>query len=592
MTAEGKGSSSKHTAILNIEVTMKDGVTPQVKSVRVGAAAVCTLDALHHAIAAAFAIPPSAIHGLQYRHGRKSRMRPLQSEDDAAQLLRTDLLPPRTRGGGGGEKTYQANFTTTPPPLSGGSFDPCVAALLAGIHLSRRSPLRVLRRDLDAAALVIAAFRAARARHVDWSAPQQRGLRAGLFRVEFPPPLVRSQRGRAASTATAARDFSEARLPADGGAAAAAAEMRGMWRDLARWAVAEDLVDAADAPVWSIDDDSNIDAAAAAERISRAQQRLVAALGERVEPFHVNMLPVVMGRAGSLPLKCKRYSSMINACLARCPGEKFKVGYLTIHEGFVEPGETQRRPGLHVETPSCYQMSEGEGGVRGGQPKIIHVAWGGGTIESTRQIVGGVFQASNTPNSSRAWDCVLRDPAGIAGPHGDIEHLRHLLDRGPPKRAATGDLFPWMNGRNFRPYGGSAGARRGGPRMLEAKTMTWMTDRTPHESVAVAHGGGRVFRQYFRLVTSRVTVWYVAHSTRNDECEVRPPARVMVVAEDKFAAAAASGSGSGVVVVGEGREGDGGAADGAMAGTVRRSKAPLAFSVNLMRLPPPPGCLG
>ena len=38
------------------------------------------------------------------------------------------------------------------------------------------------------------------------------------------------------------------------------------------------------------------------------------------------------------------------------------IAYLTIHETYVKPGETQRRPGLHTETPGCkvIETSTGE----------------------------------------------------------------------------------------------------------------------------------------------------------------------------------------------------------------------------------------
>ncbi|KAI9359317.1 hypothetical protein DFJ73DRAFT_817841 [Zopfochytrium polystomum] len=61
--------------------------------------------------------------------------------------------------------------------------------------------------------------------------------------------------------------------------------------------------------------------------------------------------------------------------------------------------------------------------------------------------------------------------------------------------------------------------------------MIWMTDRTPHESVPIEVPG--TFRQYFRLVTSQVSVWYEEHSTKN-ELGVVPPETVVIVKGDKF----------------------------------------------------------
>ncbi|KAJ1552839.1 hypothetical protein HK405_009835, partial [Cladochytrium tenue] len=99
-------------------------------------------------------------------------------------------------------------------------------------------------------------------------------------------------------------------------------------------------------------------------------------------------------------------------------------------------------------------------------------------------------------------------------------------------------------------------SRRNGEN-LPANRLAWMTDRTPHESLPVER---RVFRQYFRLVTSQVTAWYEVHSTRNDECGVVPPDDVIVVKGNKFLAAGvddrASGQGVAKVLVAEVERGD------------------------------------
>ncbi|KAI9359586.1 hypothetical protein DFJ73DRAFT_816932 [Zopfochytrium polystomum] len=54
----------------------------------------------------------------------------------------------------------------------------------------------------------------------------------------------------------------------------------------------------------------------------------------------------------------------------------------------------------------------------------------------------------------------------------------------------------------------------------------------------------KVFRQFFRLVTSRLTAWYAAHSTRNDERGVVPPSDVRIVEGDKFAGPGGTGKAS------------------------------------------------
>lgn len=83
---------------------------------------------------------------------------------------------------------------------------------------------------------------------------------------------------------------------------------------------------------------------------------------------------------------------------------------------------------------------------------------------------------------------------------GVIEHLRHLL---PPQLKQT----------------------------LKANRLYWMTDRTPHESLPLKAAGPR---QFFRLVTSQVSLWYEDHSTLNPE-GVKPNTKITkIVKGNKF----------------------------------------------------------
>ena len=55
--------------------------------------------------------------------------------------------------------------------------------------------------------------------------------------------------------------------------------------------------------------------------------------------------------------------------------------------------------------------------------------------------------------------------------------------------------------------------------------------RTPHESLEVSE---KTYRQFFRLVTSKVSLWYKSHSTENP-LGVRPdPTVTKIVVGDKF----------------------------------------------------------
>ena len=74
-------------------------------------------------------------------------------------------------------------------------------------------------------------------------------------------------------------------------------------------------------------------------------------------------------------------------------------------------------------------------------------------------------------------------------------------------------------------------------------TPKFSMERTPHESLPLPKG---TYRQYFRLVTSDVNVWYSKHSTPNP-LGIKPGKMVKIVDGDKFAMAAASSSAVGVV---------------------------------------------
>jgi len=83
-------------------------------------------------------------------------------------------------------------------------------------------------------------------------------------------------------------------------------------------------------------------------------------------------------------------------------------------------------------------------------------------------------------------------------------------------------------------------------RMLRAGEMVWMTDHTPHESLPLPPGS---FRQYFRLVTSEIGVWFADHSTPNPTGTVPPPG-VEIIKGNKFqsssqASTSSSSSGGG-----------------------------------------------
>jgi len=311
------------------------------------------------------------------------------------------------------------------------------------------------------------------------------------------------------------------------------------------------------------------------------------------EPININMMPFIAEanfEACKLPECVRPYWSLIQACLApemdrswhhiwpqrRIPSEKGKVNYLTIQESWVDEGSSQRRPGLHVDSPGrvkikngldmadeqgspnrptdglskdgrSSQHEEAEGGDpeeaeyvedddKSRQEEGLHIKGGGDSqaynghrwglgcchyvrqgaeedtfrypndrylsrlhqlVESSYVLQGGIYIASNLPNSCRAWDC--RVDVSAIGRLGDVEHLRGLM-----------------------PEPGTD---------LEAGRLYWLTDRTPHQSLPLKKGA---FRQFFRLVTSQVSLWYADHSTSNPLGVKPDPAITRIVIGDKF----------------------------------------------------------
>lgn len=198
--------------------------------------------------------------------------------------------------------------------------------------------------------------------------------------------------------------------------------------------------------------------------------------------LHCNMLPFILGQKSSIPEEYHQYYPLIEKCPIEEP-QHGKVCYLTIHESLVEPGSSQRRPGIHTEgylqqIPSCTRLP----------------AWHPWGMGVTGSFTGGIFMASNVDDSSRIWNARLpRQPSAALGVGCDLEHLRGILNS------------------SVQPFVPKAG------------DLCWITDATPHESLPVEVG---TYRQFFRVVTSEVGVWWERHSTKN-RLGIQPACRVL-----------------------------------------------------------------
>lgn len=185
--------------------------------------------------------------------------------------------------------------------------------------------------------------------------------------------------------------------------------------------------------------------------------------------IYANMMPFIMGDNSTIPEEYRSYIPVINS-ISIPDNELGKIGFISIHESIVDELSSQRRPGIHTEKHPKNSWGGGGG------------AWGGGG----REAGGGLFMASNVANSCRAWDTYI----SIPGKMGDCEHLRNELGIGI---------------------------------VMKPNVMYWMNDSCPHESMTLSEN---TKRQWFRLVTSKVDVWYRQHSTEN-KLGIKPICRII-----------------------------------------------------------------
>lgn len=208
--------------------------------------------------------------------------------------------------------------------------------------------------------------------------------------------------------------------------------------------------------------------------------------------INVNMMPFVFDDRESLPRELRPYYDKI---ISKCPvaeEEDGDVMYLTVQEGFVEADVTQRRPGLHVEAPSASVAHYQSGQFVAG----LEHRWGWGHAYSADERTGGLYLASNISDTTAVWDALVDSKLGAVNTHGDIEHLRPYIGKG---------------------------------KKLPADLLVWLTDHTPHEALPQKEDG---YRQFFRLVTGDISVWFAAQSTPNPKVPV--PSHVKVIGESKF----------------------------------------------------------
>ena len=235
--------------------------------------------------------------------------------------------------------------------------------------------------------------------------------------------------------------------------------------------------------------------------------------------LNINMMPFVMGKTfekSFLPFNLKPYyDKLILPCLHSQDNEFEKIGYLTIHESYIDKDSSQRRPGVHTESPGIVYITSFNGNestaddnktvehfvTKGeGNSKVepIYAHWGHGWC-SRNALNGGIYMASTVEDSCKVWKCrITQDCGDIIGTLGDLEKYREFL---PDSER------------------------------MKANRIYWLTDRTPHESLPLKKS---TYRQFFRLVTSKVSVWFEDHSTKNPCGIVPDPKITKIVKGSKF----------------------------------------------------------
>jgi hypothetical protein len=175
--------------------------------------------------------------------------------------------------------------------------------------------------------------------------------------------------------------------------------------------------------------------------------------------ININMMPFVIGDPASIPQEYRQYVELLQRCKGyNSSSEKGRIGYLTVQESLVHGGESQRRPGLHLEAPGLVTISGGKGVVQ------VESHWGRGVdFYPVNKIQGGIYMASTLSASCRVWNARIAKPCEVVGHLGDVEHLRDFLDAGT---------------------------------YMKKNELFWITDATPHESLPLKENQ---YRQYFRL---------------------------------------------------------------------------------------------
>jgi hypothetical protein len=192
----------------------------------------------------------------------------------------------------------------------------------------------------------------------------------------------------------------------------------------------------------------------------------------------INMMPFIMGDPQSIPEEYRHFYPLVEAC-SLSENQIGKVGYLSVTESQIVKGNSHRRGGVHVEKHPTRAWGGG-GGWGGGTPSVVNPIKPKPVPEPLEplpslRVEDGLYMASNVADSCKVWDHNVEVP----GVGGSCEHLIDKLGQG-------------VN--------------------LKKNELIWISDSCPHESLIVDQ---ETYRQWFRLVTHKVDLWFVDKSTAN-----------------------------------------------------------------------------
>lgn len=138
------------------------------------------------------------------------------------------------------------------------------------------------------------------------------------------------------------------------------------------------------------------------------------------------MMPLVIGEMDTVPAFLNAWRVALASLFEMSRKHTGAGGYITIDEKIVNPGETHRRRGLHVD------------GIYRGNPG----SWGGGGPGGPWGAPGtGMLTVASVPGC-RAWRGTL---AGRPGDEGECDHLKSQCSDADAVEFGAGKVY-WLDG--------------------------------------------------------------------------------------------------------------------------------------------------